>query len=268
MSINKFNRKFKRTLASSLLGALCCSLNTIQANYEGSALHGVSQFDRGTVWFEVKSENEKTNESMYLMSGKVPYSYKWITNTICLDGNEFIALNYKYGKMTNFDRIIFVKDKMGKYSAVPYDKTIIELLPKYYNKLGNDYKLPLNENKWWDQTQECIDHLKALDLDSKTNKTDKNEDDKARRNNDTFIDDIARYLGLSRWQTIGLILGGGIVIIGGTVWILKSLLSSVGKAGSDIIHGSNDKNSEKQFVQIPIASSLAPAPAPIIINNK
>lgn len=266
--MNKFNRKFKRILASSLLGAFYCSQNTIVGYV--SELHKVTPGDRREIYDAVSLFDKGENKTVNLMDGKkLTISYSHLRSKILEGYNEFLPISYKYDGMSTYREAILVYNWKAKtVYVVPNDDTILELLPKNYDKLGDDYKLSRsgNEDKWWDKTQECIDHLKALDLDSKTNKTDKN--DKARRNNDTFIDEIARYLGLSRWQTIGLILGGGIVIIGGAVWILKSLLSSVGKAGSDIIHGSNDKNSEKQFVQIPIASSLAPAPAPIIINNK
>ena len=263
MSINKFNRKFKRILASSLLGALCYSQNAI-VNATATALINLKEADRLEMYNRNISALSFSNDKVIrnVDGSQKSYSHKKLTKKIYSKDfeTEFVAVEYKDETMPQSENVIFVKNRLNRVIILPYDDDIIELLPKYFDKLGDDYVLPKNEGKWWNDKQECIDHLKALDLDSKTNKTDKN--------NDTFIDDIARYLGLSRWQTIGLILGGGIVIIGGTVWILKSLLSSVGKAGSDIIHGSNDKNSEKQFVQIPIASSLAPAPAPIIINNK
>ncbi len=253
---NKFNRKFKRVLALSMLGTFCCSHCVMEA----SKIHlldlnlgaRVQLFKLGLRQQTTDKKIDLTGEQTITCSFTRGSSHGQNVKT----GVEYFTGTYK-DNMTPTVDIMFIKAKGGAISILPYDQTICDLLPKYYNKLDAEYKLPDKESKWWESTESCKKYLEDLD------KQNKDLEDDGKKPDDTLLDDIKRYLGLkSRWQVLALITVGAVVIIGGTVWVTKSLLRSVGEVGSAIIHG----NKEDTRVQIPV--SVVPQQPSIIINNR
>lgn len=255
---NKFNRKFKRVLALSMLGTFCCSHCVMEADkihLLDLNLAGRNDLFDLRIWTTTEKTIKLQNgESIKYSFAKTSRGYNVTT------GVEYFAGTYNDDKTEAVD-IMFIKAN-DAIIMIPYDPTIYNLLPKYYNKLNDEYKLPDKESKWWDSTESCKKYLEDLDKQNQEKK-EKDLEDEGKKPDDTLLDDIKRYLGLkSRWQVLALIAVGAVVIIGGTVWVTKSLLRSVGDAGSAIIHG----NKEDTRVQIPVA--VVPQQPSIIINTK
>lgn len=255
----KFNRNFKRIVSLSTLAALECCQNLVDARIDLSSLN---PRQRRQVWDTI-SWHDKGRGEIKRLDDSVEYEYNYnrLSNRITDYESyaDFIPVAFDYGDGEY--NAIFIK-KQEVISVVPYggDQTIINLLPQFYSHLGDKYKIPEHEAYWWENTDDCKRHLQELEANEKTKKTTKG--------GRTYLDDVADYLGISRNAVIFLILGGSIIIIGGTVWIIKSLLNSVGKAGSDIIHGRTDNNPgvPAGYVALPVPA-IAPQTPNIVINT-